>query len=254
VTTAKPGSQRRIPRGEQAIGLLALAFIGVAAWFGVDWLRADGPAPAAATPAATPAPSAAPTPTAAPIPDEARRSVWRSDATASRVFALAEATASPTVKAARTNAYTVEVETSVGLDPAAVAREVHSILDDPRGWAGYGRNNFQLVADPKKAALRVLVASPATVDERCGEARTRGLWSCRTGDTVVLNSDRWQFMVPNYNNLEAHRAWLVNHHVGAWLGQRLAFCTEKGVAAPVMMQQDRDLDGCLPNAWPSTDG
>ena len=236
------------------MGLLALAFVLVAAWFAVDWLRdetATAPAPASAT--ASPTPSLTPA-TPAPIPDEARRTVWRSDTPASRVFTLAPVTAAPEQKAARTNAYTVEVETSVALDPAEVARQVQATLDDPRGWASFGRNNFRLVTDPKAARLRVVLASPPTVDELCGAKKTQGLWDCRTGDTVVLNSDRWQYMVPNYNNLDEYRAYQVNHQVGAWLGQRLAFCRNEGGRAPVMMEQGRDLDGCLPNAWPTDDG
>ena len=66
----------------------------------------------------------------------------------------------------------------------------------------------------------------------------------------MLNSDRWRFMTPTYDDLGAYRAYLVNHEVGSFLGQGVATCPKPGANAPVMMQQGIDLGGCLPNAWP----
>ena len=69
------------------------------------------------------------------------------------------------------------------------------MLDDPRSWAGFGNNNFRLVADPEQAKLTITIASPATTDALCGpSARTQGLYSCRRGvcgtcETTVLQGD-----------------------------------------------------------------
>lgn len=285
----RPTERRPIGVTERVIGLGALAAVLVAAGFGLQALRGPG----SAVPVVAPEPS--PTYTPVEIPDEARTSVHRSDTAATGTFLDVDLTLEPTQPAERTNAYTVRVEEGTNLDPDATARAIQAALDDPRGWAGFGRNNFRLVAvgsqplapaptaEPTESAtgeptenptditesptvtdespggspsepglaFTITVASPDTTDRLCGpDVTTEGLWSCTVGQQIVLNSDRWHYMVPNFNNLDEYRAYLVNHQVGLFLGQRIAFCTAQGEAAPVMAQQERDLAGCLPNAWP----
>lgn len=263
MTTPQGPRPGPIPRREQVLGLaaiiLALVLLGLAlqGWRGRD---ADGPATPAPAPAATPSETPTPTPSVSAweIPDEARTSVYRSGTPASGAFASTTLALEPTTPAPTTHAYTVRVETSANVDPDAAARQIQAVLDDPRSWVGFGNNNFRLVAEGAEASLTITIATPETVDALCGpRAKTEGLWSCRkgtgAGTQVVLNSDRWHFMVPNFNNLDEYRAWLVNHYTGGYLGQRFAFCSRPGGPAPAMMQQEVDLDGCLPNAWPKLD-
>ena len=40
-----------------------------------------------------------------------------------------------------------------------------------------------------------------------------------SGKNVVLNSDRWKYMTPTYDDLGTYRAYLVNHEVGHFLGK-----------------------------------
>ena len=244
-------SRREPPQGRTPARLQRLA--GTAAVASVVVVGALYAVWAGGAPAAAPAPTVTPTPTptALPIPDEARAAVYRSQTRATNEFRAATLTLEPATPAKTTNAYTVRVETSAQVDADDAARTIQKVLDDPRSWAGFGNNNFRLVADPEQAKLTITIASPATTDALCGpSAKTQGLYSCRRGDAIVLNSDRWHYMVPNFNNLDEYRAFLVNHHTGEFLGQRLAFCAKKSEPAPAMAQQDRDLDGCLPNAWP----
>jgi len=255
VTTSASDAPTRIPPSRQVAGLLALVAVFVAAGLGLQALRAGAAPPASAAAASADPTDALTTPTPGPtpwvIPDVARTTVHRSGTPASGLFTTTTLGLEPALAAETTNPYTLRVETTANVEADAAARFVQQVLDDPRGWAGFGRNTSRWGADAGPARLVSTIASPDTTDARCGRrAATDGLWSCRVGGQVVLNSDRWHFMVPGYNNLDEYRAYLVNHHVGEFLGQRLAFCTEKGRPAPVMAQQDRTLDGCLPNAWP----
>ena len=107
-----------------------------------------------------------------------------------------------------------------------------------------------LLKKEKQAALVIYIASPTTTNQLCQPADVESKWNCRVGDRVVLNSDRWRFMTPTYDDLGAYRSYLVNHEVGHYLGQGHVGCPKAGNKAPVMMQQSIDLAGCSPNAWP----
>lgn len=247
--TAVPpaGTPRPISRRDKIVGLVAIVLAFVALGVALELVRAR---PQLALPASV-APSPRPTITPVVIPDEARTTLYRSGTPATGVLVTASETAEPTVAATTTNDYVVEVEEGTNIDPDAAAQLIQSILDDPRGWASYGRNNFRLTDDPGAASLVVTLASPDTTDELCDDPdATDGLWSCYREGRVVLNSDRWHYMVPAWNNADEHRAWLVNHHVGLHLQQGVAFCQGAGLPAPVMAEQTTDLGGCLPNAWP----
>lgn len=239
-------STRRTPdRLQRLAGTLAVVSLVIVGTLYALSLAAPG----------APAPTATPTPTASitpwPIPDEARTKVYTSTTPASGEFRTAAVSLAPTATAKATNTYAVRVETSANVDPAVAARAIQKTLDDPRGWAGFGNNNFQLVADAETAKLTITIASPTTTEQLCGPAaKTEKLWSCRVKNQVVINSDRWHFMVPSWNNLDDYRAYQVNHFVGQFLGQRIAFCQRKGEPAPAMAKQETNLDGCQPNPWP----
>lgn len=237
------GAPGRLQRLSGTLAVAALVVVG--ALFAVSNLMGS----AASTPGPTPTPTSTITPVT--IPDEARTKVYRSDTQASNEFRAATLTLEPATTAKNTNPYTVRVETTANIDADEAARAIQSVLDDPRGWAGFGNNNFRLVADTEQAKLTITIASPATTDALCGpKAKTAGLYSCRVDDAIVINSDRWHYMTPTFNNIDEYRAYAINHQVGKFLGQRIAFCTKKGEPSPAMAQQDTNLDGCLPNAWP----
>lgn len=237
-----------IPARRQRIGLAALASGFVVLGLVVAGARGLG------TPV-QPAPGASPSATASypadpPIPSAALTSVYASGQKASGQYASSTITAAPTVKATKTNAYTVRVETSLTTDPDAVARVVQATLDDSRGWASYGKNNFALVAADAPGQLVVVLASPVTVDSLCGASATKATWDCRVGNTIVLNSDRWFFKTPTYSSLADYRAFMINHQAGLFLGQSETTCKTKGAKAPVMADQGRTLGGCVANPWP----
>lgn len=149
--------------------------------------------------------------------------------------------------------YRVQVEDGIALEPDEAAAEIHAILGHPRGWTNDGGSAFELVGAGGGAELVVKIATPATVDELCGEygLDTQGEVNCRIGDEVVVNLRRWVEGSPQFPGpIEEYRALIVNHEVGHRLGHGHAGCPGKGEPAPAMMQQIKGLDGCVANAWP----
>lgn len=143
--------------------------------------------------------------------------------------------------------YRVEVEGGLGLDLDRFSASVEATLADRRGWTNDGTVSFRRTSD---AAMRVVLASPATTDVLCAPLQTRGEVSCRNGDDVVINAKRWVVGVELYDDLTAYRQYLVNHEVGHALGFGHAVCPAPGAPAPVMLQQTLRLDGCIANPWP----
>lgn len=196
---------------------------------------------AAAAASASPSPS---------IPEIARQQVWTSDTQPTGEFAQNAITLAPALTAGNTVKYVVKVEKGTEVDADEAAREIQRTFDDPRGWAGYGKRNFTLVNVASEADLVINISSPATTAELCKPADVGTKWNCRNGKNVALNSDRWKYMTPTYDDLGTYRSYLVNHEVGHFLGQGHVGCPKAGGPAPVMMQQSLELAGCTPNAWP----
>lgn len=147
--------------------------------------------------------------------------------------------------------YTIEVEPATGLDPDDVARQVRAALTDERSWVR--ERTLEQVADPARARIRVVIATPATVDALCARAglRTVGIYSCWNGRIAALNAWRWEVGADGFADLATYRTYLVNHEFGHGLGYGHVGCPAPGDLAPVMMQQSKGLDGCLANGWPS---
>ncbi|MFV0451159.1 MAG: DUF3152 domain-containing protein [Propioniciclava sp.] len=248
--SAKPQRVATAPPGRNAWrGVLVLILLVVIS--GVVWVY-WGPGRDRGSGIGGPSASVTPTPTPThTIPAIARQEVWISDTPASGEYATnTEAIASGTSNE-RVVDYVVRVETSVpAVDPDVAAREIQATLDDSRGWAGYGRTSFRAVTEVGEDTLVITLASPDTAQELCQPLDIERKWNCRVKNTVVLNSDRWLYMTPTYDDLTRYRSYMVNHEVGHFLGQAHVGCPKEGAPAPVMMQQSIKLDGCVPNAWP----
>lgn len=146
--------------------------------------------------------------------------------------------------------FTVEVEPATGLDVEAVARDVARSLGDERSWSS--TRTLERVDDPSAARIRLVVATPETVDRLCAEVglRTAGIYSCWTGRFAALNAWRWDAGAEGFADIQTYRQYLVNHEFGHGLGYGHVGCPSEGSLAPVMMQQSKGLDGCTANGWP----
>jgi hypothetical protein len=145
--------------------------------------------------------------------------------------------------------YTVEVEDAVGYSVEEFARIVDRTLADHRSWTADGSVAFQRV--PGGGQVRVVLATPASVDQLCLPLQTNGRYSCHQGGVVALNSERWLHGTEEWPGpLVEFRHYAVNHEMGHAIGHGHTSCGGAGQPAPVMMQQSKGLEGCRPNGWP----
>lgn len=149
--------------------------------------------------------------------------------------------------------YTVEREPAVGVDLLALTAAVEEALNDPRSWSR--DRTLRRVEDPAAADIRVLLATPSTVDRLCAEAGldTEGRYSCWNGTFAALNARRWRQGAQDFDELTTYRRYLVNHEFGHGLGHGHLECPAPGALAPVMMQQTIGTGGCEANGWPYPD-
>ena len=156
--------------------------------------------------------------------------------------------------------YRVAVETGVPVSIGELAGVVTSTLSDPRSWIA-GPIRLQQVGPGDGTQFTIWLTTPGTAYTMCLasgiDIRIDGVpyTSCRAGNNVVLNADRYLKGVPNYGApLSAYRQYMVNHEVGHWLGNGHELCPGPGQLAPVMQQQTLGLQGCVANSWPYING
>lgn len=152
------------------------------------------------------------------------------------------------------------IEFSVEADPALADQItqdelvdfVVDTLSDERSWTSQGVG-FRLLDEG--GDFTITVASPDRVDRLCRPLRTNGYFSCAANGWVVFNSDRWFGATDSWpSDLDTYRRYLVNHEVGHYiLPPGHPGCPGEGELAPVMMQQTKGLNGCLPNGWVDPD-
>lgn len=153
--------------------------------------------------------------------------------------------------AAKTYTYCVAAK---GVDVSylpTLKSKLHATYGDARGWSLDGSIDYVEVAGTCNFTVWLTAASlMPTFGAICDS-----LWSCRVGDNVVINFDRWQHASPSWNasggSLDDYRSMVINHETGHWLGFGHSSCSGPGQPAPVMQQQSIDLQGCTFNPWPT---
>jgi hypothetical protein len=149
--------------------------------------------------------------------------------------------------------YTIEVEPTLRHYATSLQDLADTaLLNEQSGWTAKGERRLQQTADPTSADIRVVLATPATVDQRCAVngLLTRGTLSCWDGSRAMLNLTRWLEGAEDFQSLLRYRTYLVNHEFGHGLGRGHEYCSEPGAPAPVMMQQSKDVAQCQPNGLP----
>ncbi|OZG69555.1 DUF3152 domain-containing protein [Bifidobacterium eulemuris] len=167
------------------------------------------------------------------------------------LLAQAEQTANASGQATTRYRYCVATNGEVG-DAAVFSDTVFSTLNSPEGWPRAGVT-FEESADGQCDMTLILSEAQymSSYSEGCSES-----YSCRVGDSVIINVDRWnsatEDWLANGGTLARYRRMVINHEVGHRLGHtdNETTCGGAGQAAPLMQQQSMDLRGCSPNEWP----
>jgi hypothetical protein len=143
----------------------------------------------------------------------------------------------------------VVVETATGVDAVEFADFVDATLADSRSWTGDGSVSLQRIETA--ASARIVLATPGTTDALCAPLQTVGKYSCGQGADAIINLDRWRNGIDVWPGpLDEYRHYVINHEFGHVLAHGHEYCPGPGLVAPVMMQQTKGLDGCVPNGWP----
>ena len=146
--------------------------------------------------------------------------------------------------------YGIRIEPSLGLDPLCIKNLLFLILNNDLGWKNVANKSFQLTSAEDSDYIYIF-ASPDKTDELCAPIETNSIYSCRNENNIVLNFFRWQEGAVDFkNDMETYRIYLINHETGHILGWGHVGCPKEGAIAPVMMQQSKGTDGCVPYGWP----
>lgn len=131
-------------------------------------------------------------------------------------------------------------------DAAGLVETVAGALDRPDGWALDGAVRFRAVDEEPDLAFHL--ADPDAVAAADPHCRTDA--SCRVGDEVWLNADRWRAPPSGWDGtVGEYRRHLVNHLVGHWLGVDHAGCA--AATDPVMVDQTDAQEHCQPAVRPT---
>lgn len=174
------------------------------------------------------------------------------------ILAKAEQTASESGNGIITYTYCVASKGEVG-DLTEFANTVFSTLNDPRGWPRAGavfqeNEGADPNADPNACSMTLTLAAADQMTSFSTECSDE--YSCRVGNDVVINIDRWNNATEGWLNaggtVERYRTMVINHEVGHRLGHldNELTCPAVNQPAPLMQQQSMDLLGCVPNEWP----
>ncbi|MGH8879445.1 MAG: DUF3152 domain-containing protein [Stackebrandtia sp.] len=233
-----------------ASGILTMKLVG-----DTDGVHADttGDQNGASAPA-NPSPEAYQSPSPTPVTPESRNPAPEvvEEGKGTWAYAKAPEPADTFGDSGTVLSYNVAVEDGTHQDPDEFADIVTDTLSDDRSWTAGGQWRFTPVREGY-ADFTVFLASPRTRTQLCGAEDT--YTSCRNGDSVVVNLERWLLSVPHWpEGIGTYRQYVVNHEVGHRLGEEHMVCPKKGSVSPVMAQQTFELRGCKANAWPYVDG
>jgi len=146
--------------------------------------------------------------------------------------------------------FSLSLESNLPIDINCLSNFITSILNDQRGWKTVVEKEFQVV-NYFDADFHIFLANPATVDEMCFPLQTNGIYSCRNGNQIIYNYFRWLSGAKDFGlDIATYRLYLINHEVGHMLGWSHTNCPSQNALAPLMMQQSKSTDGCIPNGWP----
>ncbi len=147
--------------------------------------------------------------------------------------------------------YGIKIEASLNLDSNCIKNLLFLILNDEKGWINVTEKSFNQTS-VEESDFVYIFATPEKTDELCYPLETNGIFSCRNEQEIVINNFRWKNGATDFlKDIEMYRLYLVNHETGHILGWAHSDCPKEGAIAPIMMQQSKGTDGCIPYGWPA---
>ncbi len=158
----------------------------------------------------------------------------------------------------------IDVEDGLSVDGETFAAYVLGVLNDPRGWASQGRQQF--VQTQGVADIRVVLASPHTIAALCRPTDATAepepspspspsavpQPTCEEQSIVPLSLYDWAAGLERYGEDRAgSRQYQLSHLAGYRLGEEMGQCTSG--RASVMVVQERMPGECSVNPWPFPD-
>lgn len=178
-----------------------------------------------------------------------------SDDRRAAILAEAQQTAADSGNPLAEFTYCVASKGEVG-DLTDFANTVFTTLNDSRGWPRAGAT-FQESDDADSCDMTLILASADQMTSFSADCSSE--YSCRVGNDVVINIDRWNNATEDWldagGTIPRYRTMVINHEVGHRLGHydNEMTCPARNQPAPLMQQQSMDLLGCVPNEWPLDD-
>ena len=146
--------------------------------------------------------------------------------------------------------YALKIQSEINLDPLCMKNLLFLILNNEKGWTNITGKGFQLTS-VEDSDFVFIFATPEKTDELCYPLETNGIYSCRNETEIIINNFRWKEGAVDFGrDIETYRLYLINHETGHLLGWQHKECPKEGAIAPVMMQQSKGTNGCLPYGWP----
>ena len=147
--------------------------------------------------------------------------------------------------------YGIKIEASLNLDSNCIKNLLFLILNDEKGWINVTEKSFNQTS-VEESDFVYIFATPEKTDELCYPLETNGIFSCRNEQEIVINNFRWKNGAIDFlKDIEMYRLYLINHETGHILGWAHSDCPKEGAIAPIMMQQSKGTNGCIPYGWPA---
>ena len=147
--------------------------------------------------------------------------------------------------------YGIKIESSLDLDSNCIKNLLFLILNDEKGWINITDKSFHQTSIEESDFVYIF-ATPEKTDELCYPLETNGIFSCRNEKEIVINNFRWENGATDFlKDIEMYRLYLINHETGHILGWGHTDCPKEGAIAPLMMQQSKGTNGCIPYGWPA---
>ena len=147
--------------------------------------------------------------------------------------------------------YGIKIESSLNLDSNCIKNLLFLILNDEKGWINITDKSFHQTSIEESDFVYIF-ATPEKTDELCYPLETNGIFSCRNEKEIVINNFRWENGATDFlKDIEMYRLYLINHETGHILGWGHTNCPKEGAIAPLMMQQSKGTNGCIPYGWPA---